>query len=557
MLNKHIFSQSLLNGKKTMILQLTSLSIGRKSTLLIGVQILLVSVTLFGVNELVKANLFTFLEREHIVFTRLAKNKLDGFFAKDNNGDKYEIIFSVGEDRKSMGVERLIKGTRQQAVSCIAAVNGLEILLFKLVGFGAAVELCHKSVNDTSLALAIIADYKSKEITDEKVFVQSLSIVIDDILENSNQFSVLIPQVVRFVEWLITVSIILFSLLSIFLVSVVMSDLRKRMVYMAERIVSIGEINDLNARIEHGGHSTDEIDQVSISFNKMLDQFETVVGKLRNNSQYLSEATATLYQRTEHTKTQLNTQHMETDLVARAVTEMALAIEDISNKTNHAAQSAQEGYDFSCSGQEAVNKAAQSVDKLASEIGKMAKVVSQLNMDTTSISKILEVIRDVAEQTNLLALNAAIEAARAGEQGRGFAVVADEVRSLASRTQKSTEEIHIMIERIQGGAKEVVIAMESNQKASSETIKEMHVAGKTLVEISQTTEMIRDMGVQIATATEEQESVVNDVQKNIVNIQVASESTSQAASDINTASEQVSTVTIDMNNTVNHFKIGV
>lgn len=540
-----------------MVSMLTSLSIAKKATLLIAVPVLVVLVTLFGINELTKANLFTFLEREHIVFTRLAKNKLDEFNRVSNISQKKQLIFSESADRENRGVEGLILGTQKQANACVNAVTPLEIALFNLVGFGDAIMLCHKSIKDTQQALAIIADYKDNRLVDNEEFSSLLSPVIAEVLDNSNKFSVLIPKIVQFVEWLIISSVIIFSVANIFLVVVIMNDLRKRMIYMTDSIITICHENDLSARIQHGGSRSDEIDQVSTSFNQMLKKFELVVNELSSNSHYLSEVTTTLYQRTKVTKEQIATQHTETDCVAVAVKDMATAIEDISHKTQCAAKSAQDGFDLSSTGKQAVNKATESVDKLALEIKNMSKVVMQLNSDTTSIGSILDVIREVAEQTNLLALNAAIEAARAGEQGRGFAVVADEVRSLASRTQQSTEEINLMIKKIQESAKEVGQAMEVNQKASDETIKEMNVADNILVTIAETTELIRDMGAQIASATEDQKTVVNEIKGNVANIQKASESTSQAALDINEASEKVSRVTVDMGNTVKNFTINV
>lgn len=533
---------------------LTTVPVARKSTLLISIQLILACVTLFGVNELSKATLFTFLEREHKVLAGMVADKLEQSRFEDDERIQREMVFAVSQDRELMGIEGLIKETRKQAETCVATVNPLEKLLFQIVGFGAAVDLCHKSIADTNKALAIINDYQSQNISNHEQFVDALVPVIAEVSENSEGFAGLIPAIVSFVEGLIIVNILLFSAVSIFLVFTIMQDLRTRISYLSERIGGICSSNDLSQRIEHVEHQKDEIGQVSVSFNSMLSQFESVVIKLRSNSEHLSNASATLYSKTEVTKSQINTQHIETDQVAAAVTEMASAIEEISSNTNRAAESAQDGFDHAITGRDAVNKAISSVDNLAQELDKMASVVSNLDTDTKTIGGVLDVIRGIAEQTNLLALNAAIEAARAGDQGRGFAVVADEVRSLASRTQESTEEIHQMIEKLQEGAREAVSAMQRNKQASQETINEINIAGDTLSDISGATEMIRDMGVQIATATEQQTSVVNEVHKNIINIKQASESTSKAAIDIHHAAEQVSKVTVSMTGTVNDFK---
>jgi len=282
----------------------------------------------------------------------------------------------------------------------------------------------------------------------------------------------------------------------------------------------------------------DELCQVSSSFNNMMDQFEGVVKAIGANNNELSGSTQTLYQDCEAANSQFNQQHMKTDQVASAATEMAEAV--------------QESYDYCTKSQTAVNSTIEYMDNLFSELEKMEVIISQLDTDTSSISGVLDVIRGVAEQTNLLALNAAIEAARAGEQGRGFAVVADEVRSLASRTQTSTEEINQMMIKLQTHAQSAVNAMKINKEAASKTISEINVAGETLLNISGSTKMIRDMKIKMTT-TKGQTNLVNKIHDTLVNMQSLSENTANATSNTHKTTENISNSTKTMNQTIIKF----
>ncbi|POF50010.1 methyl-accepting chemotaxis protein, partial [Vibrio vulnificus] len=219
-------------------------------------------------------------------------------------------------------------------------------------------------------------------------------------------------------------------------------------------------------------------------------------------------------------------QRGETEQVATAMTEMTTTATEISSNASQAAQAARYAEENAHEAQTIVNSAASSVRELAGEVSKANDVISRLEGDVKNISSSLEVIQDIAEQTNLLALNAAIEAARAGEQGRGFAVVADEVRKLASRTQDSTGEIHQMINQLKAASDAAVKAMDASQARGESTVEEANAAAAALLKIIDSIGTIMDMNSLIATATEEQSIVGQEISERIV---VISDQSSQSA----------------------------
>ncbi|THB70290.1 MAG: methyl-accepting chemotaxis protein [Gammaproteobacteria bacterium] len=217
-------------------------------------------------------------------------------------------------------------------------------------------------------------------------------------------------------------------------------------------------------------------------------------------------------------KSMVLSQKAEVDKVATAMTEMSATVHEVARNATEAAEAAQRADEETSKGKMVVSQAIEAIDLLASEVNDAAQVIHRLEQDSDEIGAVLDVIRGIAEQTNLLALNAAIEAARAGEQGRGFAVVADEVRTLAQRTQQSTQEIQNMIERLQSGAQDAVKAMEQGRSRAQVGVEQAAEAGTSLETIAQAVGTISDMNTQIATAAEEQSVVAEEINLNIVSI---------------------------------------
>lgn len=264
--------------------------------------------------------------------------------------------------------------------------------------------------------------------------------------------------------------------------------------------------------------SKDEFGQIADSANTVQRNLGGIISQLQDSSSQLGKSSADLSSISQNNMQLLNRQTSETEQVATAMTEMTATIQEIAKSAVETASQAKHADSLSKDGSEVVSKAANSIRELASRINSTTDMVRAVESDSMEIGSVLDVIQSIAEQTNLLALNAAIEAARAGEQGRGFAVVADEVRTLASRTQHSTQEIQAMIERLQTGTKSASEAMELGGQMVEETVKLAENAGDSLVKITEAVVIISDSNMQIANAAEEQGAVAEDVNRNVVTI---------------------------------------
>ncbi|WP_371807252.1 methyl-accepting chemotaxis protein [Pseudomonas sp. KK4] len=245
----------------------------------------------------------------------------------------------------------------------------------------------------------------------------------------------------------------------------------------------------------------------------------------------------------------------EIDQVATAVQEMTATAQDVARNATQAAQAASHADQAASQGMEIVRDTSNSIGALAVEIGRAVTVVQTLAKDSENINAILTAIRGIAEQTNLLALNAAIEAARAGEQGRGFAVVADEVRNLAQKTQKATEEIQTMIQQLQQGTRDVVRVMEDSQNRTDESVQHAAKAAQALETITQAVSVINDMNTQIASAAEEQSAVADDINRNVINIGQVANEVAGGADESSAASAGLTKLAEQQRRLINQFKV--
>ncbi|WP_442962891.1 methyl-accepting chemotaxis protein [Pseudomonas sp. AM8] len=246
---------------------------------------------------------------------------------------------------------------------------------------------------------------------------------------------------------------------------------------------------------------------------------------------------------------------VEIDQVATAVHEMTATAQDVARNATQAAQAASHADQAASQGMRVVHDTSTAIGALAEEIRKAVDVVQTLAKDSEHINIILIVIRGIAEQTNLLALNAAIEAARAGEQGRGFAVVADEVRNLAQKTQKATEEIQTMIQQLQQGTRDVVRVMEDSQNCTNQSVQHAAKAAEALVTITQAVSVINDMNTQIASAAEEQSAVAEDINRNVINIGKVANEVAEGADESTSASAELTKLAEQQRHLINQFKV--
>ncbi|KWS07521.1 chemotaxis protein [Pseudomonas syringae pv. syringae] len=310
---------------------------------------------------------------------------------------------------------------------------------------------------------------------------------------------------------------------------------------------------DLSQKIDVSGN--DEISTLQSALSIMQINLRDTIQEIANAADQLASASEELNAVTEESAKALIRQNDEIQQAATAVNEMTAAVEEVARNASGASESSEETSRSAIQGRDQVKNAVGSVNTMAEQISQSTEKVTVLATRVNEITGVLAVIQSIAQQTNLLALNAAIEAARAGEQGRGFAVVADEVRALAHRTQASTTDIESMMSQIRAGADEAVIAMNNSRSLAGETRDQAIEAGHALDRITEGVSTINEKNLVIASAAEEQAHVAREVDRNLVNIQDISTQTATGAHQTNASSAELSRLAASFGLLVNKFKL--
>lgn len=301
--------------------------------------------------------------------------------------------------------------------------------------------------------------------------------------------------------------------------------------------------------------SADELGLVAKAFNEFIAKIRSILGDVDQETKKLGDAAEKTALVANEISAGVQRQHAETEQLATAITEMSATVSEVAKNAANAEKEAQNVDRSMHSGMAMVNKTVAGIHELSDEVDKATIVLSELESESNDIGTVLDVIRGIAEQTNLLALNAAIEAARAGEQGRGFAVVADEVRTLASRTQDSTQEIQGMIERLQAGANKAVQVMNGSKAKVEENVEQSNTAGEALVSISDAIATISLMNAQIASATEEQAATTEEINRNVTNIIEEAAVTAKNAALAEKANQELNHITVELKKLVGQFRL--
>lgn len=377
--------------------------------------------------------------------------------------------------------------------------------------------------------------------------------ILDQLLANgqqSFQSSEQQYQDSRLYMWALTGGALIISLL---LVGFITRRLNQRVKVLQMSISQASKNLDLTAKIKLSG--SDEFVDIANSFNYFVSSFNTVITSVMDNSRALAQTASEISQRAQLTHKNCAHESERATMIATAINQMGVSISEIANNASHASDSAKQADSNAHEGANQVNSARDEIETLSERLNNVGTEIDSLAAKTESIGSILDTIQGISEQTNLLALNAAIEAARAGEQGRGFAVVADEVRNLATRSAQSANQIKEMIGELQVTSKKTFTATEASQKQGAEVVEQAEKASVILKSITENVSQISDMNIQVATATEEQSMVVNQMNTHITEINQLSTETTQIADQLTVSSQSLQQLSNSLDGLVKQFKL--
>jgi len=468
--------------------------------------------------------------------------------------------YLVGSDFKARSMSRFLIEDKQAYLDLMKEVGTDSGIIAQMAAKETNIGLQKIETQGTKAALKgkkdfdIFPDYRNVNVLSAyaPLNIPGLNWVLMSEIDEEEAFS----PITKLTASILKASFIIFFVIAIVATGIGIffaNSLTKPIIHLNNTMRQVEENKDLTLRSDID--SKDETGDMSRAFNAMLHNFEDLIRQVASSSTQLSTAAEEVSAVAGDSAKHVERQHTETDMVATAINEMTATVQEVAQNAQNASGAATSADTEAKTGKLVVTNTSNAIKQLVSDVENAAKVIHNVEQASENIGSVLDVIKNIAEQTNLLALNAAIEAARAGEQGRGFAVVADEVRTLASRTQESTAEIETMIEQLQHGSKQAVEVMDKGSKQAKSGAEMAQEAAESLNAITLAVSTISDMNTQIAAAAEEQSAVSDEINRSIVNISQLSEQTASGAEQTTGASTELARLAADLQGQIAMFKV--
>ncbi len=356
----------------------------------------------------------------------------------------------------------------------------------------------------------------------------------------------------------VAISASIMSFVIILFIAVLIINIMRSIVKPIENVVEAMQniaSGDGDLTQELSVHGKDEVTQLSLHYNTFALKLRTTISHLLNSAATLKQSAEALGNQASQALHISEDQSQQTEQIATAINEVTYAVQDVAKHAEQAATEVSQATEQANSGQINIDNSLKQTDKLSATIEQAVNVMQKLAEESSQVGRVLDVIRSIAEQTNLLALNAAIEAARAGEQGRGFAVVADEVRLLAQRTQQSTDEVQKMLESLQQNSQAAVQVINESSTTAQATVEQAQQAQSSLTIISNALHMINGLNASIASATLQQSHVAEEINQNVTQVAGLSQSSNEAAHQLSASSEQLNQLALELNRQLAQFKV--
>lgn len=518
--------------------------------LLVSLFMLLV-VNIISMVEINKTGYFTFLEREHGIGIETILININKLKSSSDGDDLSPILNKNDSDFHMQGMKQGVLFAKKQANACLDAVISIEVLLFRLLGFGEAIDICEADIVANDSMLSKINALEKGSITKDQ-FLDQIKAPLKKLQFHTQRFAVLIPEIRSFMTTLIITMTLVFSIGIIIAFVYVLRDVQHSLNLLNADIKTIEANNDLSHRILI--RRKDEIGSVGLSFQELLVKFSSIVSNIVSSNKELDSESNKLKHLAESSNVSVAEQFEMSGQVSTAVEHMTLAIQEVAENITKVAKEVGDVDHSARKGQGVVRTTISDLNGLGEDVSAASEVVDQLATSGEKVGNVLAVITQIADQTNLLALNAAIEAARAGEHGRGFAVVSDEVRTLANKTQESTQEIGAIISDFKTGSEAAVAAMKRSQEKAQETIRNADGAINSLNTIAELSSQINDHASQVAVAAEEQTQVLEGINQNVATLASSAEKAKDIAVQTHETALVVSSNVDSMSSMVSAFK---